>query len=58
MSDEDERFLWRFFLGTGFRESETSVAEGTDVNHDTKTIRVDEKPEFGLSRKTLKSGGC
>src|SRR5205085_2759454 len=45
-SDEDERFCWRFFLGSGFRESEVSVAEVTDVNHDTKTIQVIEKPEF------------
>ncbi|HXX02047.1 MAG TPA: site-specific integrase [Candidatus Acidoferrales bacterium] len=51
VSDEDERFLWRFFLGTGFRESETAVAESTDVNHDTKMIRVDQKPEFGFKPK-------
>lgn len=51
VSDEDEKFLWRFFLGTGFRESEVSVAEGTDVNRDTKTIRVDEKPYFGFKPK-------
>src|SRR5580658_343084 len=36
VSDEDEKFLWRFFLGTGFRESEVSVAEIADVNRDTK----------------------
>ena len=51
MSDEDEKFLWRFFLGTGFRDSEVSVAEVTDVNRDTKTIRVDEKPYFGFKPK-------
>ncbi|HET8925573.1 MAG TPA: site-specific integrase [Candidatus Acidoferrum sp.] len=51
VSDEDEKFLWRFFLGTGFRESEVSVAEITDVNRDTKTIRVDEKPYFGFKPK-------
>jgi len=51
VSDEDERFLWRFALGDGFRESEIAVAEGTDVNHDTKMIRVDEKPEFGFKPK-------
>ena len=51
VSDEDEKFLWRFFLGTGFRESEVSVAEVTDVNRDTKTIRVDEKPYFGFKPK-------
>ena len=51
VSDEDERFMWRFFLGSGFRESESSVAELTDVNHDTKTIQVVEKPEFTFKPK-------
>ena len=51
VSDENEKFLWRFFLGTGFRESEVSVAEVTDVNRDTKTILVDEKPHFGFKPK-------
>lgn len=51
VSSEYEKFLWRFFLGTGFRESEVSVAEVTDVNHDTKSIRVDEKLWFGFKPK-------
>ena len=51
VSDEDEKFLWRFFLGTGFRESEVSVSEVTDVNRDTKTIRVEEKAYFGFKPK-------
>jgi integrase/recombinase XerD len=51
VSDEDERFVWRFFLGTGFREGEASVSEDTDVNRDTKTISVDEKPYFGFKPK-------
>lgn len=51
VSDEEEKFLWRFFLGTGFRETEVSVAEVTDVNRDTKTIRVDEKLYFGFKPK-------
>ncbi len=51
VSDEDERLLWRFFLGSGFRESEASVAEVSDVNRDTKTMRVDEKPWFGFKPK-------
>jgi integrase/recombinase XerD len=51
VSDEEEKFLWRFFLGTGFREAEVSVAEVTDLNRDTKTIRVDEKPYFGFKPK-------
>jgi site-specific recombinase XerD len=51
VSDEEEKSLWRFFLGTGFREAEVSVAEMTDLNRDTKTIRVDEKPYFGFKPK-------
>jgi hypothetical protein len=51
VSDEDERFCWRFSLGSGFRETEASLAEVTDVNHDTKTIQVIEKPEFGFKPK-------
>jgi len=50
-SDEDERFCWRLFLGSGFREAEASVAEVTDINHDTKTVQVIEKPEFGFKPK-------
>lgn len=51
VSDEEERFLWRFLLGSGFRESEVSVAEVTDVNHDMKTVQVTEKAEFGFTPK-------
>jgi site-specific recombinase XerD len=51
VSDEDERFLWRFLLGSGYRESECAVAETTDLNHDLKAIRVDEKPYFGFKPK-------
>lgn len=51
VSNEDDKFLWRFFLGTGFRESEAAVAEVTDINHDTKSIRVDEKPWFKFKPK-------
>lgn len=51
VSNEDEKFLWRFFLGTGFRESECAVAEVTDVNPDTKTIQVIEKSYLGFTPK-------
>jgi integrase/recombinase XerD len=51
VSDEDERLLWRFFLGTGFRESEVAVAEYSDVNPDMKSITVTEKPYFGFKPK-------
>jgi hypothetical protein len=44
--DEDEKFLWRFFLATGFREG--AVAEVTDINRDTKTISVGALPDFRI----------
>ncbi|MFZ3262460.1 MAG: phage integrase SAM-like domain-containing protein [Terriglobales bacterium] len=51
VSSEDDKMLWRFFLGTGFRESEVSVAEYTDVNPDTSQICADEKPYFDFRPK-------
>ena len=51
VSGDDDRTLWRFFLGTGFRESEVSVAEYTDVNPDTKSITVIEKSYFEFKPK-------
>jgi integrase/recombinase XerD len=51
VSCDDDKMLWRFFIGTGFRESEVAVAEYTDVNHDTKSIVVTEKPYFGFGPK-------
>jgi integrase/recombinase XerD len=48
VSCDEDKMLWRFFIGTGFRESEVSVAEYTDVNPDTKSIVVTEKPYFGF----------
>lgn len=50
-SSEEDRVLWRFLLGTGFREAEASVAEYQDINLETKTIRVIEKPEFDFRPK-------
>ncbi len=51
VSSERDKFRWRFFLGTGFRETEVAVAEKTDINRDTKTIRVDEKRYFDFKPK-------
>jgi integrase/recombinase XerD len=51
VSCDDDKMLWRFFIGTGFRESEVAVAEYTDVNHDTKSTVVTEKPYFGFGPK-------
>jgi integrase len=51
VSCDEDKTLWRFFLGTGFRESEVSVAEYTDVNPDSKSISVTEKPYFDFKPK-------
>jgi hypothetical protein len=50
-STDDDRRLWRFFLGTGFRESEVSVAEYSDLNFEKRTIQVIEKPLYGFRPK-------
>ena len=50
-SSEDDKFLWRFFLGTGFREAEVAVAEYSDINVEKRTIQVIEKPQYGFRPK-------
>ena len=50
-SSEDDKFLWRFFLGTGFREAEVAVAEYSDINVEKRTIQVVEKSEYGFKPK-------
>jgi len=54
VEEHGEKSLWRFFLGTGFRESEAAVAEKTDINHDTKSIKEDEKPWCGFQAERLR----
>lgn len=44
-----------FWCLVSFREDEVSVVEATDVNHDTKCIRVAEKPYLDSSRKTARN---
>jgi integrase len=51
VSSEDDKLLWRFFLGTGMREAEVSVGEHTDINAEKKTISIVEKPYFGFKPK-------
>jgi integrase/recombinase XerD len=51
VSSEDDKELWRFFLGTGFREAEASVAEYPDINSEKKNISVLEKPYFDFKPK-------
>ena len=50
-SSEDDKFLWRFLLGTGLRDAETAVAEYSDINAEKKLIAVGEKPYFGFKPK-------
>jgi integrase len=51
VSSDDDKQLWRFLLGTGFREAEASVAEYTDINSEKKTIAIVEKPYLGFRPK-------
>lgn len=51
VSCDEDKLLWRFFLGTGFREGEVSVAEYCDVNPDKKMIYVTEKAYFDFKPK-------
>ena len=51
VSSEDDKFLWRFLLGTGLRDAETTVAEYSDINAERKLIVVGEKPYFGFRPK-------
>jgi len=50
-STEDDKLLWEFFLGSGFREAEASVAEYSDINAERRTIQVIEKPQYGFRPK-------
>jgi integrase/recombinase XerD len=51
VSSDDERLLWRFLLGTGFREDEVSVSEHSDLNRERKLATVLEKPYFAFKPK-------
>jgi integrase/recombinase XerD len=51
VSCDEDKTLWRFFLGTGFRESEVAVAEYAEINPDRKSICVVEKTYFGFKPK-------
>jgi len=51
VSSEDDKLLWRFFLGTGMREAEVSVGEHPDINAEKKTISIVEKPYVGFKPK-------
>jgi hypothetical protein len=51
VSSEDDKLLWRFFLGTGMREAEVSVGEHPDINAEKKTISIVEESYFGFKPK-------
>jgi integrase/recombinase XerD len=51
VSCDEDKMLWRFLLGTGFRENEASVAEYSDINAEKKLIYVVDKPYFGFKPK-------
>src|SRR5579863_1757860 len=50
-SSEEDKFLWRFLLGTGLRDAETAVAEYSDINAEKKLIAVSEKSYFAFKPK-------
>ncbi|MGB7602096.1 MAG: site-specific integrase [Candidatus Sulfotelmatobacter sp.] len=51
VSCDEDKMLWRFFLGNGFRDEEVAVAEYSDINPQTKMISVVEKPYFEFKPK-------
>ena len=51
VSSEDDKLFWRFLLGTGLRDAETTVAEYSDINAEKKLIVVGEKPYFAFKPK-------
>jgi integrase len=48
VADSVEEALTRFLVGTGFRISESAVAEWMDINWEDKTVSVRFKPKFGF----------
>jgi hypothetical protein len=53
VSSEDHKELWRFFLGTGFREAEASVAEYSDI----KNWTIDHSKHFFCYGAEQQPGG-
>jgi integrase/recombinase XerD len=51
VSSEENKMLWRFLLGTGFRKDEAAHAEYSDINLEKKLIQVVEKTYFGFKPK-------
>jgi hypothetical protein len=55
-SSEDDKLPWQFLLGTGFRESEASVAECSDINSEKMLATVNEKVFSASDPKTARRG--
>ena len=51
VADSEERLLFEFFLGTGFREQEVMHCTWRNVDFKGKVITVMSKPEFGFRVK-------
>lgn len=49
--DSEERFLFQFFLATGFRDQEAAFSTWRDVKFDVKEIMVRAKPHLGFTPK-------
>ena len=47
----EDRLLFEFFLGTGFREQEVMVATVRDIDFESGLIRVRAKPEYAFQPK-------
>lgn len=52
VSNEFQRLVIRFFVGTGCREQEVAHVEWHDINWVTKTIWIHAKPQYGWKPKT------
>lgn len=50
-SEPDERLLFEFFLGTGFREQEVMYCTWANVDLKSKVVSVRSKPEMGFRVK-------
>jgi integrase/recombinase XerD len=55
MKNDEERLLYKFFLGTACRSKEVKFAAWSDLNFDKKTFTVRGKPDVGFTVKNHES---
>lgn len=55
MKNDEERLLYKFFLGSACRSKEVKFAAWTDLNFDKKTFTVRSKPDVGFTVKNHES---